>query len=573
MAIQKKEMKLFFGLTILSHWLVVVGAFQPIVPFTHILQEIHRGQIEKVIMTGDMKEATLLEKSGSVEKVSGSIAAGRILQEALDHNIEVEYKNHFPEWITQGILSVPLFVVGWVLFQRLNPDFRQFEFEADKTIEEPVSFRDWGGPSEILRECRETIQYFLTPNEMVEQPRGVLLTGPPGTGKTMLGRIIANEAGASFIAISASNFVELYVGMGSLRVRRLFEHARNKSPCIVFIDEIDAIGQKRMFSKVGNDEREQTLNQLLYEMDGFHKNAGVLVMAATNRKDVLDEALLRPGRFDKVIHIPLPDKTSRKKIIGIHLKNKRVEGDVDWELFASQTEGFSGADIHQWINDAGIRSLRSNETSLTTGSLWQALERLQIGNIKDEDLRSEETRRKVAIHEAGHVLMCLQAPECFQLQKVSIQETYEGVGGYTMYVASDEEDNMITKDFLVKQIQMLLGGRVAESVFYGDNHVSVGAHDDLMRCNELCRQMVSQFGMGTKLNNVVSPIEDDVSDRFLTLTDFDTLGILRSAMLQTRRLVMKYKDFVEELAEELVFDVSLSAKEVQQLWKKHNYTN
>lgn len=566
-------MKLFFGLTILSHLLVMVGAFQPIVPFTHILQEMQRGQIEKVIMTGDMKEATLLEKSGSVEKVSGSVAAGRILQEALDHNIEVEYKNPFPEWITQGILSVPLFVVGWMLFQRLNPDFRQFEFEADKTIDDPLTFQDWGGSSEILRECRETLQYFLTPNELVEQPKGVLLEGPPGTGKTMLGRIIAHEAGVSFIAISASNFVELYVGMGSLRVRRLFEHARNKSPCIVFIDEIDAIGQKRMFSKVGNDEREQTLNQLLYEMDGFHKNSGVLVMAATNRKDVLDEALLRPGRFDKIIHIPLPDKTSRRKIMNIHCKDKKIKGEVDWEMFASQTEGFSGADLHQLINDAGIRSLRSNETSLTMGSLWQALERIQIGTVKDEDLRSEQTRRKVAIHEAGHVLMCLCAPDCFQLQKVSIQETHDGVGGYTMYVTSDEEDNMITKDFLNKQIQMLLGGRVAESVFYGDNHVSVGAHDDLMRSNELCRQMVSQFGMGTKLNNVVSPSEDEVSDRFLTLTDFDTLGILRSAMLETRRLVMKHKDFIQELADELVFDVSLSAEEVKQLWKQHDCSN
>lgn len=566
-------MKLFPWLYTLSNLLVVVRAFQPVVPFTRILQEIHRGQIEKVIMTGDMKEATLLEKSGSIEKVSGSVAAGRILQEALDNHIEVEYKNPFPEWITQSLVSVPFFVVGWMVFQRLNPDFRQFEFEAENTIDEPLTFRDWGGPAEILRECRETLHYFLTSNELVEQPKGVLLEGPPGTGKTMLGRIIAHEAGASFIAISASNFVELYVGMGSLRVRRLFEYARKKSPCIVFIDEIDAIGQQRRFSKVGNDEREQTLNQLLYEMDGFHKNQGVLVMAATNRKDVLDEALLRPGRFDKVIHIPLPDKSSRRKIIGIHCKDKKVKGEVDWELFASQTEGFSGADLHQWINDAGIRSLRSNETSLTTGSLWQALERLQIGTVKDEDVRSEQTRRKVAIHEAGHVLICLCAPECFQLQKVSIQETYEGVGGYTMYVASDEENNMITKDFLMKQIQMLLGGRVAESVFYGDNHVSVGAHDDLMRSNELCRQMVSQFGMGTKLNNVVSPSEDEVSDRFLTLTDFDTLGILRSAMLETRRLVSKHQAFIEELAEELVFDVSLSAKEVEQLWNKHKHTN
>lgn len=551
--------------------LLVVAFQSPPVPLTRILREIHRGEVEKVIMTGDLKEATILEKAGSVEKISGAVASGRILQEALDHNIEVDYHNPFPEWIAQSILTVPLFVVAWNVYQKFNPDFRQFEFEMDTTTEEPLTFRDWGGPHEILRECRETLHYFLQPNELVESPRGLLLEGAPGTGKTMLGRIIAHEAKASFIAISASNFVELYVGMGSLRVRRLFEHARKKSPCILFIDEIDAIGQQRKFSKLGNEEREQTLNQLLYEMDGFHKNNGVLVMAATNRKDCLDDALLRPGRFDKIIHIPLPDKASRRKIMGIHLKNKKVDGEIDWESFASQMEGFSGADIHQWINDAGIQTLRSNETILTMGSLSAALERIQIGNTKDEDFRSENVRRKVAIHEAGHVLMCLCAPDYFVLQKVSIQETYEGVGGYTMYITSDpEENNMITKDLLVKQVQMLLGGRIAESVFYGDNHVSVGAHDDLMRSNELCRQMVSQFGMGSKLNNIVSPLEDEVSDQFLMMTDFDTMGVLRSSMLETRRLVLKHKDFIEMLANELVFDVSLSAKEVQQLWNQHH---
>ena len=560
-------------------WVLIptlVQAFLPplhdTVSYTHVIQEIRTGQVDKIIVGNDLKKTTLIEKSGHVEKLNTDpTITSEILKYALDNHVEVGYINQFrfPEWIVSSLVYVPLFIFAWGLFQRLSPNFSQYEYEGINV--QNATFQDWGGSKEVLRECKETIHYFLKPHELVKKPKGVLLEGPPGTGKTLLGRILANYANATFVAFSASNFVELYAGMGALRVRKLFEYAREHSPTILFIDEIDAIGQRRKQSVIGNEEREQTLNQLLYEMDGFQQNEDILVVAATNRKDILDEALLRPGRFDKIVHIPLPDKTSRRDIIQIFLKNRVVEKGVDWGFFALQTEGFSGADIEQWINDASIVSLRSNETILTHDSLWNALERSRVGVKKEHDLRSELIRKRVAIHEAGHALICLCFPDYFMFQKITIQETYSGVGGYTMYnvIPDFAETSMITKDLLMKQIQLLLGGRMAESIFYGDSYVSIGAHDDLNKANNLCRQMVTQFGMGGKLNNVVAPQEEELSDQFLTMTDQDTLCLLRSAMYDTRRLVENHKDFIDRLADELLFDSSMNEKDVKTLWSTY----
>jgi cell division protease FtsH len=547
--------------------------FHGTVSYTDIIHEINTGQIKKIVVANDLKETTLIEKSGHVEKISMEpIITTEIMKKAVDNHVEIGYMNKFrlPGWLMSSFGYAPLVFLGWVLFQRISPNFRQYEYDVINV--QNTTFSDWGGSREVMRECQETIQYFLQPHELVKKPKGVLLEGPPGTGKTLLGRILANYADATFIAFSASNFVELYAGMGALRVRKLFEYARKNSPCIIFIDEIDAIGQRRRQNVMGNEEREQTLNQLLYEMDGFRQNEDILVVAATNRKDILDEALLRPGRFDRIVHIPLPDKTSRRDIIKIFIKNRFVDKDVDWGFFASQTEGFSGADIGQWISDASIVSLRSNETVLTHDSLWGALERMRVGVKKEHDMRSELIRKRVAVHEAGHALICLCFPDYFMFQKITIQETYHGVGGYTMYnvIPDFAETSMITKDLLMKQIQLLLGGRVAESVFYGDPYVSIGAHDDLNKANELCRQMVTQFGMGGKLNNVVSPSEDSVSDQFLTMTDQDTVALLRSAMYDTRQLVSKHRDFIDALAQELLFEPSMSQKEVKKLWSTYN---
>jgi cell division protease FtsH len=543
----------------------------PVVSYTHILEEIRTGHLKQVIVGDDLRETTLVGLSGKTETLAMDPAlTTQVIRQAMDYHVDVGYKKglHPPDWLMPSVLYIPFFALGWNLVRR----FQSFTpaFQPETTVGNHT-FQDWGGSKEVLRECKETIRYFLDPPALVKQPKGVLLEGPPGTGKTLLGKILAHHTNATFLAFSASNFVELYVGMGALRVRKLFEHARNHKPCILFIDEIDAIGQHRKQTVVGNnEEREQTLNQLLYEMDGFHPQEGILVVAATNRKEILDEALLRPGRFDKVIHVPLPDRASRRDILRILTREKDVEEGVDWDMFVEQTDGFSGADLEQWVNEAGIYSLRANQTLLTQGSLWEALERVHIGVKKDHDQRPEMIRRKVALHEAGHTLMCLCFPEYFLFQKVSIQETYAGVGGFTMYNTVPEWDGgqMATKDLLWRQVQLLLGGRVAESVFYGEEHVSVGAHDDLEQANELCRQMVQQFGMGHRLNNIVPGQQrETMSDRLATLMDEDSIRILRSAMQETRRLVQKHKGFVELLAEELLFDVSLSANEVHSLWQ------
>lgn len=540
--------------------------------YTRIIREMKTGELERIIVGNDLKQATLIEKSGHTEKVSIEPSiTNEIVKYALENNVEVGYENklRFPDWIFQSVIYTPFFLFGWSFLRRLSPDFGKYEHESADTGN--ATFADWGGSKEVIRECKETINFFLNPNELVRKPKGVLLEGPPGTGKTLLGKILANYANATFVAFPASNFVELYSGMGALRVRKLFEHARKNSPCILFIDEIDAIGQHRKRTSIGNEEREQTLNQLLYEMDGFRQNEDVLVVAATNRKDILDEALTRPGRFDKIIHIPLPDKSSRRDIIRLSIRGRNVDKGVDWGFFALQTEGFSGADIEQWINDASIYSLRLNSTLLTHESLSESLERVRVGVKKEIDMRSELVRRRVAVHEAGHALLCLCFPDYFRFQKVTIQETYSGVGGFTMYqtIPDFAETSMITKDLLMKQVLLLLGGRVAESVFYGDLYVSIGAHDDLNKANELCRQMVSHFGMGANMKNIVSPEDAIVSDRFMSMTDHDTMSMLRSATHETRRLVEQHKDFIDRLADELLFDNSMSENDVMTLWKTY----
>lgn len=551
------------------------------ISYSNIINEIKTGRVERIIVANDLRETTLIEKSSQLETTVSlePVVTTQLMKYALEKNVQISYKNnffHFPEWILPTITTIPFFIIGWNVYQRIASsftDFQKYEFEIDPSSN--ATFDDWGGSKEVIRECKSIIQHFLSPNPSVKRPKGILLSGPPGTGKTMLARILANHVNASFIAFSASNFVELYVGMGALRVRRLFDYARKKSPCIIFIDEIDAIGQKRRSSSSfgNNEEREQALNQLLYEMDGFKENKDIMVMGATNRKDILDEALLRPGRFDKIISIPLPDPASRRDIIKILLRRKNIQKNIDLDFFIGQTEGFSGADLEQWINEASIYSLE-NTNIITFEILWDALEKIQVGIKKDIDIRSESTRKRVAIHEAGHSLLCLCFSKYFSFQKVSIQETYSEIGGYTIYnIAPEYSDNpMLTKDLLLRQVQLLLGGRMAESVFYGEEHVSIGAHDDLVKANELCKQMVSQFGMGSKLNNIVSMPDNSISENLLTMMDYDTISILRSAMHDTRRLVQKHKDFIERLAEEMLFDMSLSKKEVETLWSvyKHN---
>tara|TARA_B100000035_G_scaffold53044_1_gene41545 strand:+ start:2276 stop:4252 length:1977 start_codon:yes stop_codon:yes gene_type:complete len=385
-----------------------------------------------------------------------------------------------------------------------------------------ISLSSWAGSPEIFRECTEVVSYLnnRTLYEAVgaEIPRGILLEGPPGTGKTLIAKAIASECDANFISIASSEFVELFVGMGAAKVRNLFRQAREQAPCIIFIDEIDAVGKQRGTGiNVGNDEREQTLNQILAEMDGFSQNDNVLIIAATNRKDVLDSALLRPGRFDRIINVPLPDKDSRRSILDVHLKNKTYDEDLDLEEIAESTAGFSGAELKNLINEAAINAARLGKTFITYKNIKDAFEKITIGIVREKDVRSEEALLRIALHEIGHAFLAASFKEYFELTKISIQSTYSGAGGYTVFKPLTEytDSGLYTKDILMKRLIICLGGKAAESVFYGEDYVSLGAQQDLKQANSLAKNMIGTYGMGTKLRTFYNDNMDNAKSPFL----------------------------------------------------------
>jgi cell division protease FtsH len=407
-----------------------------------------------------------------------------------------------------------------------------------------ISLSSFAGSREIMEECTEVIS-FIQNNTVykaagAEIPRGILLEGPPGTGKTLLAKAIASEANTSFVSISGSEFVEMFVGLGASKVRDLFETARDNKPCIIFIDEIDAVGKKRNVNAMtSNDEREQTLNQLLVEMDGFGDNEDILVMAATNRRDVLDPALLRPGRFDRIIQIPLPDTESRKEILRVHSRNKVYDSNtVDFNRIAELTGGFSGAQIKNLLNEAAIFAARNMRTIITGSDLMAAFDKTYVGIGKRGESRDEVALKRVAIHEMGHALMAALFKQYFQLQKVTIQSTYTGAGGYTLFneLPNITESGLYTKDLLYKRLIITMGGKAAEHVYYGNEHISVGATQDLKQSNELAREMIGKYGMSngnlqTFYNDPVlsSSMVTPYSQELMASFDRATIYIVNSA--------------------------------------------
>jgi cell division protease FtsH len=408
---------------------------------------------------------------------------------------------------------------------RSNPMFGMmpnFQNKETEFIKPNVTLGSWAGSPEVIEECNEVISYIENKNKYkligAEMPKGILLEGPPGTGKTLLAKAIASETNSTFISMSGSEFVELFVGMGAARVRELFNSARANRPTIIFIDEIDAVGRQRGAGvNMANDEREQTLNQLLYEMDGFGNNDDIVIIAATNRKDVLDQALLRPGRFDRIIRVPLPDKTSREQILSYYLKNKNLDKPFDVSGIAELADGFSGAQLKNLINEAAIISARNNYTVIQEKYVFDAFEKLIVGLIKSNSTSNPSTKLRVAIHESGHALLTLKFNEYFEFQKVSIQPTYNGAGGYTIFTEKPEikEGGLYTKDMLKKRLIITMGGKAAESIYYGNDFVSLGAVQDLKQANGLAKRMIGNFGMGDKLEVFYNEDISDESNPFL----------------------------------------------------------
>ena len=385
-----------------------------------------------------------------------------------------------------------------------------------------ITLQSWAGSPEVFEECTEIVSFLKNStayeNAGAEIPKGILLEGPPGTGKTLIAKAIAGETDAWFIAVSASEFIELYVGLGAQKIRNLFRLARENKPAIIFIDEIDSIGRQRGTGiNMGNDEREQTLNQLLAEMDGFEQNDDIIVIAATNRKDVLDSALLRPGRFDRIVTVPLPDRDSRRAILELNFKNKKVDSSLETNLLAEMTAGFSGAQLKNLINEAAINSARQGSEVITQKNLEDALEKIIVGIIKKTDSRSDETRRRVAVHEIGHAFLVNYFNEYYQLKKVTIQSTYNGAGGYTIFGEYPEiiDGGLYTKDLLKKRLIIALGGKAAEQLFYGKEEVSLGAIQDLKQANQIARRMIGNYGMGNDLEVFFDETMDSNQNPFL----------------------------------------------------------
>lgn len=497
-------------------------------------------------------------------------------------------------WILSMLPSLLMFVVlialGIYAFKKMggamsNETNRTLGFGKIKTktlVEDEkrkTTFKDVAGCDEEKAELEELVEFLKNPESFTELgariPRGVLLVGPPGTGKTLLARAVAGEAGAPFLSISGSDFVEMYVGVGASRVRDLFEQAKKKSPAIVFIDEIDAVGRHRgAGTGGGNDEREQTLNQLLVEMDGFGTNSGIIVIAATNRPDVLDPALLRPGRFDRQITVNRPDAQGREDILKVHSRNKPLGPDVDLKEIAKDTIGFTGADLENLLNEAALLAVRRKKKALTMDEITDATSRVEMGTEKKSHKYSEKAKKLTAYHEAGHAVSSFYIEDHDPVKEISIIPRGMGAGGYTWY--TPQEENYNSKADMLNDLISLLGGRVAEALSLND--ISTGASNDLQRATSICRDMVSKYGMSDEIGPVV--YSDDNNEVFLgkdyghvnnyseatsAKIDAQIEKLMRNAYAQTEEILKAHYDKLELVAETLIKNEKISGDEFKQL--------
>ena len=540
------------------------------------------------------------EKNYSVPNVSYFLddirdSVDKYNDEHSDKPIVYDYKAGTSNaWIYSMIPSLLMFVVlialGIYAFRKMsgamnNETNRTLGFGRIKTktlVEDEkrkTTFKDVAGCDEEKSELEELVEFLKNPESFTELgariPRGVLLVGPPGTGKTLLARAVAGEAGAPFLSISGSDFVEMYVGVGASRVRDLFEQAKKKAPAIVFIDEIDAVGRHRgAGTGGGNDEREQTLNQLLVEMDGFGTNSGIIVIAATNRPDVLDPALLRPGRFDRQITVNRPDAQGREDILKVHSRNKPLGPDVDLKEIAKDTIGFTGADLENLLNEAALLAVRRKKKALTMQEISDATSRVEMGTEKKSHKYSEKAKKLTAYHEAGHAVSSYYIEGHDPVKEISIIPRGMGAGGYTWY--TPQEENYNSKADMLDDLISLLGGRVAEALSLND--ISTGASNDLQRATSICRDMVSKYGMSDELGPVV--YSDDNNEVFLgkdyghvnnyseatsARIDEQIEKMMRKAYSQTESILKTHYDKLELVAETLIKNEKISGDQFTQL--------
>jgi cell division protease FtsH len=449
-----------------------------------------------------------------------------------------------------------------------------------------ISFKDVAGVDGAKLELMEVVEFLKESERFTELgakiPRGVILEGPPGTGKTLLARAVAGEAGVPFFSISGSEFVEMFVGVGASRVRDLFSNAKKNAPCIIFIDEIDAVGRQRGAGIAGgNDEREQTLNQMLTEMDGFEGNSGVIVIAATNRADVLDNALLRPGRFDRRIMVDLPDFGGRASILGVHSRGKPLAKDVDLDQIARRTPGFSGASLQNLLNEAAIFTARRKKTEIGQEEIEDALDRITIGAEKKNAVISDQRKELVAFHEAGHAVVGALTPDYDHVAKITILPR-GGAGGLTFFAPNEDrvDSGLYSRQFLEGQLAVALGGRLAEEIVFGDEQVTTGASNDLQRVTQVARQMVTRMGMSKEIGQLVvesggggNPFlgrqmaapPPSVSSETKSKVDAEVNRLVAVAYTRAKKCLIDNRELLDKLAKMLVERETVSADDFQRL--------
>ncbi len=485
--------------------------------YTEFMENVEEGNVKQVTITtyDNYQEISGTTKNGEIFSMPISKNDDNLTQKLVDEGVEVtQAKTPEPSPLLNllGSILPVLLLVGVFFFlmssaQGGGGKMSQFgKSKARVTVDSHnrVTFDDVAGADEVKEELAEVVDFLKKPQKFksigAKIPKGVLLFGPPGTGKTLLARAVAGEAGVPFFSISGSDFVEMFVGVGASRVRDLFDQAKKNSPCIIFIDEIDAVGRQRGAGVGGgHDEREQTLNQLLVEMDGFDANEGIIILAATNRPDILDPALLRPGRFDRQVTVGRPDVRGREEILKVHTRNKPLSAEVDLKVIAKQTAGFTGADLANLVNEAALLAARENLTKITQEHLEKSIERVVAGpEKKNRAQMSEAELNLVSYHEAGHAVIGHFLPGCDPIHKVSIIPR-GAAGGYTMSLPT-EDRNYMTRTHLLHEVTMMLGGRVAEEIVLGE--ISTGASNDIERATKTIRQMVTRWGMSDELGTI-----------------------------------------------------------------------
>ena len=507
-------------------------------------------------------------------------------EEVNNFTLTVETDPEASSWLLLLIEIGPLvLIVGatfWLFTRQLGGNNKSMDFGKSraKLMEEgtKTTFKDVAGLDEEKEEVQELIDFLKNPKKFQSMgariPKGVLLVGPPGTGKTLLARAVAGEAKVPFYYISGSDFVELFVGIGASRVRDMFKQAKMNAPCLIFIDEIDAVGRQRGTGLGGgHDEREQTLNQLLTEMDGFGANEGIIIIAATNRPDVLDPALLRPGRFDRQVTVALPDKNARKEILQVHAKNKTLAKDVTLDFLAKRTPGFSGADLENLLNEAALLTVRRNKKSITMSEIDEATDRVLMGPAKVTKKYTEKEKRLVAYHEAGHAVLGLKLDGANDVQKITIIPRGHA-GGYTMMTPKEESFNY-TKKQLLESISGLLAGRVAEEIIFDE--ISTGAHDDFKKATKIARSMVTEYGMSNLGPMMLEePSENtflgrdytknrNISDAVANEIDEEMRRIINECYKTTKDILNKNKDLLDLIANVLLEEETITKEQIDYL--------